>query len=79
MKPIALVNFRFPKIFQIPVGPAQDRFAAASNFRRSLMKVEAATKAKKTGSIIPAARPLRQKQGESRRTHGPAYFSEIKL
>jgi hypothetical protein len=51
MNPIALVNFRFPKIFRIPGGPAQDRFAAASNFRRSLMKVEAATKAK-PGSII---------------------------
>lgn len=46
MNPIVPVNFRFPKIFRIPGGSAQDRFAAASNFRRSLMKVEAATDAK---------------------------------
>ena len=28
INPIRPVNFRFPKIFRIPGGPAQDRFAA---------------------------------------------------
>ena len=60
MNPVALVNFRFRKIFRIPGRPAQDRFAAASNFRRSLMKVEVpsgATAPTKTGRIQENPRP----------------------